>query len=98
MLEKKNEQILEMTEKLEFFEESLETKATVSKISKRLDGFAAIEHIDALKHVFLPRIEDFTQKIDKFMNDNQDMRECVRRFDEDLSIKANKIDIVTMVE
>ena len=36
--------------------------------------------------------------IDKFMNDNLDMRECVRKFDENLSIKSNKIDIITMVE
>ena len=32
------------------------------------------------------------------MNDNLDMRECVRKFDENLSIKSNKIDIITMVE
>ena len=38
------------------FEETLETKLTVDRLKKRLDGFANIEHIDALKNVFLPKI------------------------------------------
>ena len=41
---------------MEEFEENLETKAVTAKISKRLDAFANIEHIDALKNVFLPKI------------------------------------------
>ena len=45
---RKNKQLKEVDERLEEFEDTLETKERVSKIAKRLDGFAAIEHIDAL--------------------------------------------------
>ena len=67
-------------------------KTEVKAINIRLDGFANIEHIDSLKNHFLPRIEKFSEEIDKFMSDNRAMRECIIKFDQDISIKANKSD------
>ena len=67
-------------------------RAEVRAINERLDGFANIEHIDQLKNKFMPRIEKFSQEIDKFMADNESMRECILRFDMDISMKANKSD------
>jgi len=36
--------------------------------------------------------------MDRYTLDNEDMRMCVRKFDEDLSLKANKCGIVTLRE
>lgn len=44
----------------------------------------------------MPKIENFSEMIDKFLQDNEIMRECIRKFDEDISIKANKGELITM--
>ena len=59
----------------------------------RLDGFANIEHIDSLKNWFLPRVEKFSKKIDDFEASNASVRECVVRLDEDISLKASKVEL-----
>ena len=38
----------------------------------------------------------FTELINIYTQDNTDMKICVRQFDEALSLKANKSEIVTM--
>jgi hypothetical protein len=62
----------------------------VRVLEERMDTFASIEHIEKIKNVLLPRVEAFSNKIDDFLNDNDQIREVVRKFDEDISIKANK--------
>ena len=49
------------------------TFASASKmdaIEKRLNSFAKIEHIDQLQNIFLPKIEEFSEKIDEFQVSN----------------------------
>lgn len=65
-------------------------------IDIRLNGFAAIEHIDHLKNYFLPKIAKFSEQIDKFMHDNKNMRECIIRFDEDIAMKSNKSELIIL--
>lgn len=38
----------------------------------------------------MPKVEKFSLMIDQFMKDNQMMRECVAKFDQTISLKANK--------
>tara|TARA_B110000285_G_scaffold232288_1_gene302997 strand:+ start:1048 stop:1317 length:270 start_codon:yes stop_codon:yes gene_type:complete len=71
-------------------------KSLIDDIGIRLNGFAAIEHIDHLKNYFLPKIALFSEQIDKFMFDNKNMRECIVRFDEDIAMKSNKSDILIL--
>ena len=40
--------------------------------------------------MFLPKIAAFTLKIDEITDSNVMMTECVRKFDEDISLKASK--------
>jgi hypothetical protein len=60
------------------FTETYETKLVVAGITERLNGFSKIEHIDALKNYFLPKISDFADKIDVFYKSNENIRQCVR--------------------
>lgn len=62
-------------------EKSKVTVKRFERLEKRLDAFASIEHIDQLKNFFLPKIEAFAKKIDKFEESNQSVRECIVRFD-----------------
>lgn len=81
-----------MNQAINKLEASKSDKSYVRGINERLDGFANIEHIDQLKNKFMPRIEKFSVEIDKFMSDNESMRECILRFDQDIAMKANKSD------
>jgi hypothetical protein len=71
-------------------EDTCESKKKVSSLEVRLDTFASIEHINKIQEILLPRVEAFSMKIDEFLHDNNQIREVVRKFDEDISIKANK--------
>ena len=44
----------------------------------------------------MPKISRFSNLMDEFIKDNEMMRECVRKFDEDMTLKANKGELVTM--
>jgi hypothetical protein len=72
------------------------SKLDCDAINTRLNGFAAIEHIDQLKNHFLPKIEEFSALIDKYLFDNQNMRECIVRFDQDIAMKSNKSDLIIL--
>ena len=56
----------------------------------RLESFSSLEHIDYLQNVLIPKIDSYTNIIGNFSIDNTNMRECIRGFDEVISIKANK--------
>lgn len=58
--------------------------------------FAKYEHIEKMKQDVLPKVQLFTELIEGYKNDNQDMKICVRTFDENLCDKANKSALVAM--
>ena len=59
-------------------------------IEDRLNSFAQIEHIDQLKNFFLPKIKEFSNKIDEFEQSNDNVRECIVEFDRSICLKADK--------
>ena len=83
-------------DRLDFLDESKTSVEDYFKLEKRFDKFSNIEHIDTLKNTLMTKIERFSGLIDNFLSDNKTMRECIRRFDEDMSMKANKGELITM--
>lgn len=83
-------------DRLDLLDQSKSNVEDFLRLVKRFDKFSNIEHIDTLRKTLMPKIERFSSLIDNFMADNETMRECVRRFDEDLSMKANKGELLTM--
>jgi len=61
----------------------------VKELTRRFDELMDIENIQEVRDVLLPRVRDFASKADKLVSSNDEMRHCVRKFDEDISIKAN---------
>ena len=51
-----------------------------------------------LRDEVCPKIDHFTGLMERYTLDNEDMRMCVRKFDEDLSLKCNKAAIFTLRE
>jgi hypothetical protein len=66
----------------------------VEALLKRIDGFANVEHIKQLKDFFLPKIEEFAAKIDHYEGSNESVKECIVKFDQDISLKASKTEIL----
>jgi len=62
----------------------------VRELERRVNEFSEIEHIDRLKNYFLPKITRFASMIDTFEAHNVKVNEIIRKFDETLSMKANK--------
>ena len=54
------------------------------------EGFANIDHIHKIKTILLPKVENFADTLQNFMNDNDEVRQCIIKFDSSISMKANK--------
>ena len=83
-------------EKIDFLVESKIDQQDFDKLLARFEKFSDIEHMDQLKNTLMPKISRFSNLMDEFIKDNEMMRECVRKFDEDMTLKANKGELVTM--
>lgn len=59
-------------------------------MTARVDHFSSIEHIDCLMNDFMPAVKKFSNHLDKFVLDNENMREGFIKFDSVLGLKANK--------
>lgn len=75
---------------------NFETKDNVAVIQKRLDKFANIEHVNKIKTVLLPKVEDFSAKVGAYDKAMQEFKYCIRQFDEMISMKANKVEFFQM--
>ena len=61
-------------------------------LNGRLDKFSDIEHMQYLKDELLPKVRFFTEKLKDFVESNEEVKEIIRKFDESISIKVNKIE------
>lgn len=57
---------------------------------ERFDKFSQIETIQVLEKDFLPKIENFSGLVDDLESSHETMRECIRKFDEDVTLMASK--------
>lgn len=59
----------------------------------RLNKFTSIEHIDKIQTILLPKIEWFSDKLDGYLADNNEVKEVVRKFDFAISLKCSKSEV-----
>ena len=50
------------------------SKQAFKMVNKRLNEFADLEHTKMLKEVLLPKLISFTEKIDFFVNQNDEVK------------------------
>ena len=67
-----------------------ESITTVQEIKKRLDMITDMENIKELNDDFLPKIRQVILHINKMEQSNLEIRECIKQFDQGLSLKCNK--------
>jgi len=61
----------------------------LDRLVDRFDEFSSIENINELLLVMIPTVERFLYYITVLIASNEEVKECVRKFDEDISMKAN---------
>ena len=69
------------------------TQAQLDEVREKADGFATTSSFEKLYNHVFPRVNDFQKYIATYKADNEDMKLCVRSFDEKLCQKANKMDV-----
>ena len=62
-------------------------------LKDRVNEFESIEHISYLKDTLLPRVNSFLDDIKSFEKGHEDVKSCVIRLDQSLSVKANKAEL-----
>ena len=67
-----------------------EDRVEFQKLLKRFNVFQEIESMGALEDYYLPKIDKFCCAIDAFEASNLEMRECIIKFDKDISQKLSK--------
>lgn len=65
-------------------------KVDVGNLKKRFETFSDVENLNQYEKVFLPKIRGFEQNIKNWNDQVESMKECIRKFDADMSTKANK--------
>lgn len=90
-----------MNENLQQIEKLGKDKASKSKfevLKGRMDAMSQMEHISYLKCELLPQVNDFADQIKNYELSNEEVKRCIRKFDESISTKANKIELTIMKE
>ena len=85
------------TQELEPLKKQIATRAGVVEhnyLLKRFNVFSGVENIQNFKQVYLPKLESWEQKIEELLESNEEVRECIVKFDQDMSMKCNKSALV----
>lgn len=59
---------------------------------------APLKSLNDFKQSILPQVQKNFNLIDGYKNDNEDMKSCIRQFDKDLCLKANKLAVMGLKE
>ena len=70
----------------------------IRDLNIELKRFALYEDLKDLHKLVVPVVEEFTDRISLFSDEHKQMLEMIRRQDEVLSGKANKMDITKLHE
>lgn len=70
--------------------DNFETKKNFQNLKERFDVFSGIETTQTIKEVFFPKIYGFLNDIERMEQSHKLMTECIRKFDEDISLKSDK--------
>ena len=75
---------------------SLVTKTDIERVYRRFEEFASYKHLESFKKEVQPLVTKCNKDNEKFCFEHQQMREMIRRFDECISEKANKMSLMEL--
>lgn len=53
-----------------------------------------METVDHINSYLIPRLNDFAGKCDALIESNKEMRDCIKKFEQDMLLKSNKNEIL----
>ena len=59
-------------------------------IKSQLSSFVSVNDIADLRNTVVPTINSFRGVLEKFTKEHSEMKLCIKQFDNDICIKANK--------
>ena len=71
----------------------MQTKASKvehTSLLNRFNIFSGVENIKHFREHYVPKLEAWEQQIEDLLESNMEVRECIVKFDQDLSMKCNK--------
>ena len=66
----------------------------MKSLEDQIDSFSGITHVQYLKNDLLPRVKQYTDTVDEFINQLHQVRLIIRQFDESISMKSNKAEMI----
>ena len=87
---KSDKKFADIFRELGLHEKNLASRAEFNALHASVAKFSSFENVQTLTDELFPKIEAFANKIDGFQEDNSLVRQCVRKFDEALSMKVSK--------
>ena len=76
--------------------QSLVTKADIARVLTRFDDYATTTELSMFTGKINPLVKECRESLDLFVNEHAQMKEMIRRFDECISEKANKMSLVEL--
>lgn len=64
-------------------------------ITDKIDAFSGLTHVAYLQDVLLPKVQNYSDTIDDFTNKLEQVKLIIRQFDENLTLKANKPELIS---
>ena len=63
------------------------------EVEKKVANLSSIETVSMMRDVLLPRVERFSKEIALLEESNLNVIDCIRKFDQDISMKASKSEL-----
>ena len=76
--------------------QSLVTKSDIQLVKEKFYDYAKLTDLKALKDEITPLVTTCRHSLDLFTTEHAQMKEMIRRFDECLSEKANKMSLIEL--
>ena len=55
-----------------------------------------MENVSRINDFLIPKLNNFSEEVDRLLNSNKEMRQCIKKFDQDMLLKSNKSDLVVL--
>ena len=75
-----------------------QTRGAMKDLEDQIAAFSGITHIEYLRTTLIPRVKAYTDTVDEFVNQLHQLRLIIRKFDENISIKSNKAELILLKE
>lgn len=94
MIKEKTVEINQTKSQITLIKENYCTNLSISELKTHILDFTSIDHVNRLKHQFIPAFEKFGARMSHYIAEIHKLEDCVKQFDVVLNLKANKSQLI----